>query len=72
MPEKMAQWQRVYRDASEYRATMVRDMLIEHDIHAVLVSKKDSAYGLGYLEVQVAPDEVILAIKIIQEEIRFE
>jgi len=68
----MATWQGVFKDGVEHRATIVRDVLNEHEIDAVLVSKKDSAYGFGYLEVQVPADQVILAIKIIQEEIKFE
>jgi hypothetical protein len=68
----MAHWQKVYKDGSEHRASIVRDVLIDRDIDAVLVTKKDSAYGFGYLEVQVPSEQVILAIRIIEEDIHFE
>ena len=68
----MTNWQKVYKDGREHRATIVRDVLVDRDIDAVIVTKKDSAYGFGYLEVQVPSDQVILAIKIIEEDIHFE
>ncbi len=68
----MNNWRSVYKDNREHRATIVRDVLMDRDIDAVLVNKKDSPYGFGYLEVQVPADQVILAIKIIEEDIHFE
>lgn len=68
----MTNWQRVFKDSQEYRATIVRDVLLDRDIDAVIVTKKDSPYGFGYLEVQVPSDQVILAIKIIEQDINFE
>lgn len=68
----MMHWQRVYKDNREHRATIVRDVLMDREIDAVVVNKKDSPYGFGFLEVQVPADQVILALKIIEEEIQFE
>lgn len=68
----MTKWQKVFKDSQEHRAAIVRDVLIDRDIDAVIVSKKDSPYGFGYLEVQVPTDQVILAIKIIEQDINFE
>jgi len=68
----MTIWQRVYKDSREHRATIVRDVLMDREIDAVIVNKKDSPYGFGFLEVQVPSDQVILAIKIIEEDIHFE
>lgn len=68
----MSNWQKVFRDRQEHRASIVKDVLIDREIEAVLVNKKDSLYGFGYFEVQVSSNDVILAIKIIQEEINFE
>jgi len=45
---------------------------MDREIEAVMVNKKDSLYGFGYFEVQVRANDVILAIKIIQEDINFE
>ena len=68
----MASWQRVFKDRMEHRAGIVRDVLMDQEIEAVMVNKKDSLYGFGYFEVQVPANDVILAIKIIQEDINFE
>jgi len=68
----MSLWQKVFKDRLEHRAAIVRDVLTDREIEAVMVNKKDSLYGFGYFEVQVQPNDVILAIKIIQEDINFE
>ncbi len=68
----MANWQAVYKDGSDHRVTIVRDVLVDRDLDAIILNKKDSHHGFGYLEVQVPADHVILALKIIEEEIHFE
>ncbi len=68
----MSGWQRVFKDRHEHRASIVRDVLVDREIEAVMVNKKDSLYGFGYYEVQVPTNDVILAIKIIEEDINFE
>jgi hypothetical protein len=68
----MSNWQKVFKDRLEHRASIVRDVLIDREIEAVMVNKKDSLYGFGYFEVQVSANDVLLAIKIIQEDINFE
>lgn len=68
----MADWKSVYKVGSEHRATIVRDVLVDRGLEVVIMSKKDSPYGFGFLEVQVPADQVILALKIIEEEIHFE
>ena len=68
----MSEWKSVYKEPLEYRANIVRDVLRDRDIPATVFTKKDSAYGFGYFEVHVPTDEVILALKIIEENIRFE
>ncbi len=68
----MSSWQNVYSDELMYRAEIVKSVLLENNIKSVILSKKDSAYHLGRYEVLVNPDEVLRAIKIIKEDIRFE
>lgn len=68
----MHNWQKVYEDTMEFRAELVRAILQEKNFNPVLVSKKDSAYHFGHFEVLVAPDQVISAIRVINEEIKFE
>lgn len=55
-----------------YRAEIVKAVLDDIGLSPVIVNKQDSAYQFGFYEVHVAPENVIRAIKIINEEIRFE
>ena len=68
----MSNWQKVYEDSTSYRTEIVMSILEDNELNPVMVSKKDTAYQLGHFEVHVAPDNVIKAIRIIKEEIRFE
>ncbi len=63
----------MFEDTTSYRAEIVKSILDENQLNAVLVSKKDSAYQLfGHFEVHVRKEDVLRAIRIIREEIKFE
>lgn len=65
-------WQKIYSDALEHRVHIVRDVLNDHGINSVIINKKNSAYNnFGLFELQVTPDNVIRAIKIITDDISF-
>ena len=68
----MRDWQSVYKDEREYRALIVKEVLEDLGMQPVIVNKKVSAYGFGNFEIFVAPDQVIRALKVIKEEIKFE
>jgi hypothetical protein len=68
----MAEWQKVYEDTQEHRIEIVRAVLEENDIKSVSVNKKIALHGIGNLEVLVAADDVLRAIRIVNEEIKFE
>lgn len=68
----MSQWQKVYRNENRSRAEIVKGVLESHDINAIVFDKKDSAYQMfGYFDVLVPADDVLRAIKIIEDEIQF-
>ncbi|HEX9650456.1 MAG TPA: hypothetical protein VGA21_07840 [Cyclobacteriaceae bacterium] len=55
------------------RAEIVKDVLLGRDITALIVNKRDSSYNtFGYFEVVVHNDNVIEALRIIEDEIVFE
>ena len=64
-------WQKVYTTDLQYRAEIVKAVLAENQIFAVIIDKKDSAYRLGPIELYVAPGQVLTAIKIIEDGINF-
>ena len=68
----MKNWQVVYKSENTHRAEIVRAILEDKNLNPVLISKKDSNYHFGLFEVYVSPDNVIPALKIIDNEIKFE
>ncbi len=68
----MKNWQAVYKSSDPYRAEIVRAKLEENSLSPVLINKKDSNYHFGNYEVHVSPDRVLVAIKLIEKEIKFE
>ena len=68
----MSKWQKVFSTPLLHKAEIVKGVLEEHNLNPVIFDKQDSMYKFGYFEVMVSPDEVIKAIKIIENEINIE
>ena len=68
----MNNWQCIYSTGKPYRAEIVKSVLEEKGISAVIVNKRDVNYHIGQIEVHVIPDNVIRSIKIIEDEIKFD
>jgi len=68
----MSSWKRVYETPVTYRAQIVKDLLEEQEIPALVVNKQNSPYLLGNLEVHVPSDYMLKAMHFINEEITFE
>lgn len=68
----MSPWIRVYKSHNQHQAEIVKAVLEDNDLPAVVVDKKDRIYHLGYYEVHVGADNVLKAIKIITDDITFE
>jgi len=66
-----SKWQRVYVTNTKYRAEIVKAVLEDNHLSPVLVDKQDTSYHFGSVEIYVAPDEVINALKIIENDISF-
>lgn len=67
----MDNWQLIYSTEQAYKAEIVRMVLQDNNIDAVVVNKKDSSYSLlslGEIEVHVRGEDVILARIIIERE----
>ncbi|TVP52026.1 MAG: hypothetical protein EA341_03940 [Mongoliibacter sp.] len=68
----MKNWQKVYEDGSPVRAEIVKGVLEENDIQAVILNKKESVYQIhGYYEVLVPQTDALIAINIVKNEITF-
>lgn len=67
----MGKWQTIYKTELLYKAEIVKSYLGEESIDSILLDKKDSAYLFGHYELMVEPDQVLRAIKIIENDITF-
>ena len=66
----MTRWKRVYRTKDRIRAEIVKDVLEDKGITAVMINKQDSSYVvLGEFEIHVQQDEIMEALKIINDDI---
>lgn len=58
-------WVKIYSTDVNYKAELLRGLLFENNIEAVIINKKDSSYLFGELELYVNTDDVIKAKHII-------
>ena len=73
--EIMNNWKKIFSNKEAYRANIVKSVLENAGITTILINKNDSAYNGafgGECEILVNQEDVIRAIKIIQDEVRFE
>ena len=60
-------WVKLYTSSVAYKAELIKGYLIDNDIPAVVVNKKDSSYLFGELEVYVPSDKAIVAKRLITQ-----
>ncbi|WP_353136746.1 DUF2007 domain-containing protein [Pseudopedobacter sp.] len=58
-------WVKIYTSQDFMKSEIVRQVLIDHEIEAVLMNKQDSSYKFGFVEVYIHPDNFDKAIEII-------
>lgn len=65
---KEKDWQCVFTTTQTYQAYIIRDLLKDHDIEAVVVDKQDSFYvTVGEIEVYVEAENVIKAKHLVKK-----
>lgn len=68
----MENWIKVFESPMQVRAEIVKGVLEEHQIQAVVLNKKETVYQIfGMHEVLVQKEDVITANNLIQNEITF-
>ncbi len=68
----MKNWVKVFEDDQLVRAEIVKGVLIQNEIPAVVLNKKESAYQVfGTYEVHVNRENVLSASNLIKNEISF-
>ena len=68
----MSSWQTVYVTSIPHQAEIVKDVLINEGLAAIVFNLQDHSYKFGQLEVKVNPDSIMRALKIINEQISFD
>jgi len=58
-------WVKIYRSANFYQSEIVKQMLLQHHIEAVLLNKQDSSYRFGNVEVYVHQEDFDQAIELL-------
>ena len=61
-------WVLIYSTSQFYKAEIIKGMLEEQEIAAVVVNKQDSAYFFGEVEVFVPADCAIKAKRLVNEQ----
>ncbi|RKD20364.1 hypothetical protein BCY91_01735 [Pelobium manganitolerans] len=60
-------WVKIYTSHDFYKAEIVKQVLIDHEVDAVLMNKQDSAYKFGEVQVHVPESAFQHALEIILE-----
>lgn len=69
----MKDWTVVFKSPISSRAEIVRGVLNDRSIEAVIINKKDSSlhFNIGQIEVLVPNEQVLESLKIVNDEISF-
>lgn len=68
----MENWKKVFESTMQVRAEIVKGVLEEHQIQAVVLNKKETIYQIfGNYEVLVQQKDLIMANNLVQNEITF-
>lgn len=67
----MSKWKLVFKSQKLHEASIVEGVLRENGLKAVQITKQDPNYLIGYIEVYVPPQEALIALNLIENEIKF-
>jgi len=69
----MKSWVVVFKSKLGHKAEIVKDVLFDNEVDAVIVNKKDTSYNMfGQFEVNVAPEHAVRALRVIENDIKFD
>ena len=60
-------WVNIYTTTVIYKAELLKGLLEENEINAVIINKKDSAYLFGDVELYVASNDAVKAKHLITQ-----
>ncbi|MFM6975840.1 MAG: putative signal transducing protein [Sphingobacteriaceae bacterium] len=62
-----ANWIKVYTTSDFFKAELVKQVLIENEMEAILMNKKDSSYQFGEIQILVPELQFAQAIELITQ-----
>ena len=62
-----AGWIKIYTSADFFKSELVRQVLIDHEIEAILINKQGFPYRIGEVEIYIHKDSFQKALEIIME-----
>lgn len=65
-------WQKLIQVDTSYRADIIKGLLLENSIDAIVINKKDSSYQIGYFDIMVRNEDFLKATHIINNPSEFE
>jgi hypothetical protein len=60
-----AGWVKIYTSADFFKSELVRQVLIDHEMEAILINKQGFPYRIGEIEVYIHEDDFQKALEII-------
>ena len=60
-----AGWVKIYTSADFFKSELVRQVLIDHEIEAIIINKQGFPYRIGEIEVYIHEDDFQKALEII-------
>jgi uncharacterized protein (DUF1919 family) len=60
-----AGWVKIYTSPDFFKSELVRQVLIDHEIEAIIINKQGFPYRIGEIEVYIHEDDFQKAIEII-------
>ncbi len=58
-------WVKIFTSSDFFKSEMVRQVLIDNEIDAVILNKQGYPYNIGQVEVYVSPDQFQPALELI-------
>ncbi len=60
-----AGWVKIYTSADFFKSELVRQVLIDHEMEAIIINKQGFPYRIGEIEVYIHEDDFQKALEII-------
>ncbi len=61
------EWKKIHSGTNSINIEIIRQVLAEHDINAVVMNKQDSSYRFGQIELYVHGEREAEALRVIEE-----